>query len=194
MYRGTSAAESFTLEIFNYKKNGYYVELGAFHSTNQSNTYFLEKDFNWSGVSFEINEDRRNEFIENRKNPCLGDAIKFNYIDYFEKNNFPEQIDFLQINIDSGYDPITGRPIGNRANAILALCALPINLYRFSVITFEHDTNMYFKNSDVRDAQRTILDNLGYSLIRCTSSEDWWVDPLAIPMVEYRKFFSIPFS
>ena len=58
---------------------------------------------------------------------------------------------------------------------------------------FEHDTNMYFKNSYIRDAQRSIFDALGYSLVCSSVSEDWWIDPQTIPMIEYRKFFNIQF-
>lgn len=179
-----SEKEYFILNLLNYKKNGIYVELGAYHSTEQSNTYNLENSYNWLGISLEVDDKRREEFCLNRINPCFGDALTFDYLKYFEQNNFPKNLDFLQINIDSSYNHITGRPIGSPANPLLALCAVPMNLYRFSIITFEHDTNMYFRNSNIRDAQRTILDALGYSLVCCTPSEDWWVDPQSIPMIE----------
>ena len=77
--------ELFLINILNNKKDGFYVELGAFHSSNGSNTYLLEKEYNWKGVSFEIVEEFRNEFNQNRSNPCMGDALDFNYISYFEK-------------------------------------------------------------------------------------------------------------
>lgn len=48
------------------------------------------------------------------------------------------------------------------------------------VITFEHDVNMYFRNASIRDAQREILDALGYTLVVRTIHEDWWVDPTTI--------------
>ena len=60
--------------------------------------------------------------------------------------------------------------------------------YRFSVITFEHDTNMYFRNKGMRDAQREILDSLGYTLVRKETYEDWWVDPNVIKIDSYRKY------
>ena len=99
-YRGSSSQERFVLDITKNKTNGYYVELGAFHSSQGSNTFFLEKDYNWNGVSFEITEERRKEFIENRSNPCMGDALKFDYIKYFKENNFPKQIDYLSIDVE----------------------------------------------------------------------------------------------
>jgi len=188
-YNDKSNQEDFVLDLLGNKKNGYYVELGAFHSKNGSNTYNLENEFDWNGVSFEIVPEFHKEFSENRKNPCiLGDATQFDYIKYFEENNFPNQIDYLQVDIDSGYD-MNGRPVGNHYLTLHGLIAVPLNKYRFTVITFEHDANMYWKNIAMRDAQREILDSLGYSLVVRTESEDWWVDPNEISLPNYRKHF-----
>ena len=183
-----SAQEEFVLELLENKKGGHYVELGAFHSKNGSNTHKLENEFGWKGVSFEIKEDLRKEFNENRSNPCMGDALDFNYISYFEENSFPKQIDYLQVDIDSGYR-LDGRPDGNAYTSLHGLLAVPLNSYRFTVITFEHDANMYWRNVAMRDVQREILDSLGYSIVVRTESEDWWVDPNVIDLESYRKHF-----
>jgi len=187
MYRGNSSQEKFVIEIFNGKKNGVYVELGAFDSKLGSNTFHLESEYDWNGISFEILEDRRLEFQSNRKNPCFGNALEFNYISYFENNNFPKQIDYLQVDIDAGYQ-YDGRPFGNHYLSLLGLISLPLTQYRFSIITFEHDANMYFKNSAMRDAQREILDSLGYALVVREKHEDWWVDPAVFSINEFRKY------
>ena len=179
--------ESFIIDILKEKRNGYYVELGAAHYSNGNNTYLLEKDYDWTGVSFEIVDSMRKEFNLNRKNPCMGDALSFNYVKHFEENNFPKQIDFLQVDIDGGYDD-AGRPVGSPYWTLQGLLAVPLNTYRFTVITFEHDANMYWRNSAIRDVQREILDSFGYSLVRRSVYEDWWVDPNVISHGEFRKF------
>jgi hypothetical protein len=179
--------EKFIIDILKKKKNGHYVELGAAHYSNGNNTWQLEKEYDWSGVSFEIVESMRDEFNLNRKNPCFGDALNFNYVDYFEKNNFPKQIDFLQVDIDAGYD-LYGRPVGNNHWTLQGLIAIPLNLYRFTLITFEHDANMYWRNTSIRDAQREILDSFGYSLVQRSFHEDWWVDSTVIHHGEYRDY------
>ena len=188
-YKGSSGQEQFVIDLLSEKANGYYVELGAFHSTLGSNTYYLETDYDWIGVSFEIVEERRNQFSSQRKNPCYGDALSFDYLKYFKENNYPKQIDFLQIDIDSGYDEAC-RPIGNHYTTLHGLISVPLTQYRFSVITFEHDTNMYFRNSGMRDAQREILDSLGYTLVRKQQHEDWWVDSSVIKIDSYRKYLN----
>jgi hypothetical protein len=188
-HQNFSDQEQFVLNLLNNKKEGYYVELGAAHSTKGSNTYRLETEFNWKGVSFEIVPELHKEVSENRKNPCiLGDATKFNYIKYFEEHNFPNQIDYLQVDIDEGYQN-NGRPAGNHYTSLHGLISVPLNKYRFTVITFEHDANMYWRNTGMRDAQREILDSLGYSLVVRQMHEDWWVDPEVVNLEGYRKYF-----
>ena len=180
--------EAFIIDILKEKRNGYYVELGAAHYSDGNNTYLLEQNYDWTGVSFEIVDSMRDEFNLNRKNPCMGDALNFNYTKYFEENNFPKQIDFLQLDIDAGYD-YAGRPVGNSHWTLQGLIAVPLNTYRFTLITFEHDANMYWRNDAIRDAQREILDSFGYSLVHRSIHEDWWVDPNVIQLKDYREFF-----
>ncbi len=188
-YRGNSAQEQFVLDLLKYKTGGYYVELGAFHSQQGSNTFYLESDYGWNGVSFEIDPERHTEFISNRKNPCvLGDATHFNYISYFKENNFPEQIDYLQVDIDAGYTP-EGNVVGNPYLTLHGLISVPLNKYRYSVITFEHDAQIEYNNKGMREAQREILSSLGYKLVVRDWHEDWWVDPNTIPYLDFREKF-----
>ena len=182
-------SDKFVLDILKGKKNGYYVELGGADPIDGSNTYKLEKDFGWKGVSFDWDEEHAANFNKVRSNPCLAvDAIAFNHGKYFEENNFPERIDYLQVDVDTGYSP-GGRPLGNPASNLLGLISLPLTRYRFSVVTFEHDANIHYKLSSVRDAQREIMDGLGYSLVQRHTWEDWWVDPEIADYMTYRDHF-----
>lgn len=184
--------EKFVLGVNKNKKNGFYVELGGSHSSENSSTYNLETHYDWQGFAIEIVPELQKEYSENRKNPCvLGDAMKFNYLKHFDENNFPKQIDFLSVNIDPGYDDNTGRMAGNPAQSLLGLIALPLNLYRFTTIIFEHDSLQNYKNESIRDAQREILDALGYSLVFRGWAEDLWVDPNIIPYSQYKKFYNM---
>lgn len=164
--------ESFVLNMTKEKQNGFYVELGVEDAYKNSNTFLLESQYNWTGLPLEINESHVERYNKtDRKNKCVhGDATRFNYIKYFEENNFPKQIDYLQIDIDAH----------ERGIPLLALVELPLSTYRFSVITYEHDVINNYKNKDTRDAQREILNALGYILVLPSNVEDWWVDPNVI--------------
>lgn len=192
-YRGNSAQEQFVLDLLKYKKEGYYVEVGAYHSKIISNTYYLETDYNWKGLSLEIDEERRKEFNDNRKNPCLGDALDFNYLSYFEENNFPKQIDYLSVDIDAGYTE-KGDALGDPYLTLHGLISVPLNKYRYSIITFEHDAQIVYNNKGMREAQREILSSLGYKLVVRDWHEDWWVDPNTVPYLEFREKFRMSWT
>ena len=65
MTHNITGQEQFVIDILKGKKNGYYVELGAFHFNEGNNTYLLEKEYDWTGVSFEIRDEWKEEFNKN---------------------------------------------------------------------------------------------------------------------------------
>ena len=168
-----SMQDIFVMSMLNGKRNGVYVEIGADQPRVISNTYLLEKDFDWSGISFELDANKVAFFNTIRKNKCLcEDATLYNYKSLFEELNYPKQIDYLQLDID----PAEG--------TLRALKALPLDDYRFSVITYE--TDVYSSGADIQDEQIEILESHGYQLVaknvKCEGNpyEDWWIDPAIV--------------
>jgi len=173
--------ESFVLNMLNEKREGFFVEIGAYDSTTNSNTFLLESEFGWRGFAIEINPDGAADYNKNRKSLCANaDAITFDYETYFDFNGFPKRIDYLQVDIEPA------------ANTLLALKKLPLNDYRFSVITFEHDLYFSPENQAVKDKQVELLTSLGYVLAvsnvkvdTTRAFEDWWIDPEVISPDKY---------
>ena len=168
-----SMQDIFVMSMLDGKRNGVYVEIGADQPRVISNTYLLEKDFDWSGISFELDADKVAFFNTIRKNKCLcEDATLYDYKSLFEKLNYPKQIDYLQLDID----PAEG--------TLRALKTLPLDDYRFSVITYE--TDVYSSGADIQDEQIEILESHGYQLVaknvKCEGNpyEDWWIDPAIV--------------
>lgn len=56
----------FVLYQSHYKTNGYFVEFGATDGENISNTYLLEKNYNWSGILAEPNPIYHKALNDNR--------------------------------------------------------------------------------------------------------------------------------
>ena len=168
-----SMQDIFVMSMLDGKRNGVYVEIGADQPRVISNTYLLEKDFDWSGISFELDSDKVAFFNTIRKNKCLcEDATLYDYKSLFQKSNYPKQIDYLQLDID----PAEG--------TLRALKVLPLDDYRFSVITYE--TDVYSSGADIQDEQIEILESHGYQLVaknvKCEGNpyEDWWIDPAIV--------------
>jgi FkbM family methyltransferase len=58
----------FVISESNFKKNGFFVEFGATDGINFSNTYMLEKEFNWNGILVEPAKVWWIELLKNRPN------------------------------------------------------------------------------------------------------------------------------
>ena len=162
--------ESFVLNATNFKKNGYYVEIGAFHSKTLSNTYILESVYEWSGVSFEISKDASEEFKENRVNSVFNvDATKCDYKQILNSVFAPKVIDYLQVDIE---------PARNTFKALRRILGTD---YLFLIITFEHDLYHSSKNWFYKHLAYRILKKKGFQRAAsnvCDGSlpfEDWYI-------------------
>jgi len=58
--------EYYVKNIIDYKTNGYYVDVGAHDGIKLSNTYYLEKNLNWTGICIEANEELHQKLCVNR--------------------------------------------------------------------------------------------------------------------------------
>lgn len=164
--------DMFVLSLYNGKKNGSYVEIGSGHPTYGSNTYLLEKDFGWQGVSLDISEEFVKLHGEQRSHTCLlKDATTINYEKFLKGLNFGDTIDYLQIDVDPS------------EISYKVLLAMPFDVIKFGIITFEHD---YYSDpkSGVREKARKYLESYGYKLVVDNISpdhnrpyEDWFIHP-----------------
>ena len=165
-----SMQDMFVLMALDGKRNGVYVELGADLPRIINNTYLLESEFDWSGVSFEYDPEKVTFFNTIRRNKCIcDDATTFDYKFLFEERNYPKQIDYLQLDLD----PAEG--------TLAALKHLPLDDYRFTAITYE--TDVYTAGADVQGEEIEYLKSYGYELVvrnvanEGNPYEDWWGDP-----------------
>jgi FkbM family methyltransferase len=65
------------LKFYNNKTNGYYIEIGASDGINLSNTYLLEKCYNWKGICVEPIPDIYKLLCNNRPNSLCCDMVVY---------------------------------------------------------------------------------------------------------------------
>lgn len=166
--------DQFVANILNFKKNGYCVDIGSCHSIISNNTYYFQ-DLDWTSISVEI-ESVYNESYGTRKSGVHlnQNALEVHYKEIFKEYEFPKSIDYLSLDVDT--------------LSLNVLNILPLDEYKFKVITIEHDGYLY--GDEYREQQRSILESFGYLLL-CSNVyvqqpgyegkeypfEDWWVDP-----------------
>ena len=75
------------INYFNYKKDGFFIELGAIDGIFHSNTYLLEKSYNWNGVLIEANPIHKDALLNCDRN-C------FKFVDFAVYNENDKEIEF----------------------------------------------------------------------------------------------------
>lgn len=175
----------FALTMLSGKTSGKYIEIGANDPIISNNTYLLENQFNWKGISVEIDNHMVDKFNNTRNEKCYcEDATTFDWLLSFKNKRWKtKQIDYLSVDCEPSM--ITYE----------ALLNIPHDQYRFSVITFE--TEYYRGEIEAMDLQRSLLSDLGYKLVAsdvCNMNnpfEDWWIDPKIVDESIWKPFESV---
>lgn len=169
--------DMFVLSCLDGKTEGTYVEIGSGDPFISNNTALLETQFKWKGISLEIKEQDIDKFTEQRSNPIAeGDATVVDYDALFEEVNIGPVFDYLQVDCEPP------------SVTFAALKKIPLEKYKFAVITFEHDNYNHseddLENNRVMEESRKYLESYGYELVTNNVSvdsehpfEDWWVHP-----------------
>jgi hypothetical protein len=136
--------------MLNGKINGTYLEIGAGNCFYGNNTALLEEQFDWEGIALDIDENFVQAHKNERKNPCfLKDATLVNYNLFLSGLDFPNEIDYLQLDCDP---PSVTYDI---------LLSIPFETYKFAVITYEHD---YYcdETKSFQEKSKKYLESYGY--------------------------------
>ncbi len=65
-YYSQYGQDEIVLDILNHKRSGFFVDIGAHDGKELSNTYFMEKNLDWSGICVEPNPSVIRELRNNR--------------------------------------------------------------------------------------------------------------------------------
>lgn len=178
--RSQAGQDVFVLSALGWKREGTFVEIGAADPVLSSNTALLADEFDWRGMSVELDGSYAPRWAKRRKGSMFlaEDATKFNWRGAL---GFTERFDYLSLDIDP-------------PEATLAVLeALPLDVVRFSVITYEHDA--WKGDFRPRERSREILTAHGYKLVvpdvrthvfwpymgpDPQPFEDWWIDPQTV--------------
>lgn len=190
----------FVLEKLNFKKNGFFVEFGAGDGVDSSNTFQLEKHFNWTGIlieplkfEYEKLKNNRDCILDSR---CIynksGEKVIFNErvmgIDdeyqnsigpksYFDSKSEIETITLTDL-LDEYHAPkiIDYISIDTEGSEFKILEVFNFEKYKFKIIQVEHN----FTND--REKIFKLLSSKGYLRVFTSISkvDDWYINPSLI--------------
>ena len=133
--------------------NGIYLEIGAHHPLINSNTYNLEVECAWKGLSVEFDKSFKKYWdnSEKRNNPIIWeDAFKIDYLTIFDEYAFPKRINYLSCDIE---------PPKNTLEILKKIIELGLS---FDFISFEHD--LYSSGDTYEKLSYDFLLSRGYKI------------------------------
>ena len=175
-----ASQDKFVLNMLHEKRGGTFLEIGANNPITTSNTYLLEKDYEWRGLMIEYEPIFEDAYKQHRSksNYLIDDARKIDYLAQLMQLGYPHEVDYLQIDLD----------VNNKSTleTLYQLDNTVFGTYRFATVTFEHDiyTGDYYHTQII---SRGIFEKRGYVRIfsdvkvfwegKYSPFEDWYVHP-----------------
>ena len=188
----------FVLSYADFKENGYFVEFGAVDGIKGSNTYLLEKEFNWLGILSEPNPNQRRSIEINRgciiEPRCVydksGDTVKFvdannlstidGWRDSDHHSNARKNKKTLLVETVSLTDMLHTHnappmidylSIDTEGTEYLILSNHDFSKYKFRLITVEHNY------TSMRDEIFRLLSEEGYRRVHqdLSKHDDWYI-------------------
>jgi len=163
------------------KKNGTFVDIGCGFPKYINNTYLLETEFDWNGVSVDLimyteqdgltwNDCRKTKLV-------LNDALTINYSSLFKESNLPINIDYLSMDLEPP------------DLSLECLFKIPFDEYQFNIITFEVDNNREGDENRINKS-REFLTSKGYTLIGslCSGQDDVYLHNSLIGLTNEFQF------
>ena len=190
----------FVLHELEEKEDGYFVEFGATNGIDSSNSYMLEKFYNWNGILAEPGKIWHEKLRENRRckidHRCVwsqtGEDLEFNqvnepelstinaysgadrYRQYREEGSkyYVETISLNDLLRTHGAPPeIDYMSIDTEGSEYQILSAFDFEKYHIKIITCEHNY------TDARDKLFSLLSSKGYvrKFQEFSEVDDWYV-------------------
>lgn len=168
MYRSQGGQDKWVETVTGSKRNGTFIEVGAYDGLVSSNTYYLEYSLGWTGICVEAGPSEFAQLAANRPNTKNVNMAVMPYTGFCEFENMvvgsgemvpcdtltnilrsvdaPALIDYMSLDIE-------GCEVG-------ALESVDWDLYKFGLITVEH--NLYAQGPHQKDEIFKILSSVGY--------------------------------
>lgn len=195
--------------MLDYKRNGFFVDIGAADGEWLSNTLYLEKELGWTGICVEADKGRYDKLAERRSCACINKAVgKEDGIAEFALSG-----DILGVK-DNLQFPVTGSAgwdttitlatllrehdapkvidyisLDTEGNDYDVLMGFPFNEYEVLLWTIEH--NAYADGGVLRDKIRLLMAEKGYILSlhaqideNVRIFEDWYINGMFAWLVQ----------
>lgn len=168
----------FAIDFLKNKHYGTYLDFGCRGPIEINNTYLLEKNYKFKGLSFDIDKEAIDEWKNtdrDSENAICVDLMSLEIEKTLDEFYTNRNIDYFSFDLEP---PLLTLDV---------LKKFPFDSYTFGIVTFEHD---YYRGFDTVNPSREIFLNNGYRKVTTEVmnkydftqsdvflSEDWWFHP-----------------
>lgn len=142
--------------FFKNKKDGFYVDLGAYDGVIGSNTLFFEQNLNWSGILVEPSKNQYSKLKSTRNSKCINKAVS-------DENGLLEFIE-----VTSGLTMMSGlnQPSFEKTlDIVKSDLNSSIEKYNVEVQTFDQlieNSDIDYLSIDIEGGELNVLKNIDY--------------------------------
>lgn len=171
----------FLREYFSNRRSGFYVDIGAFHPKQLSNTYYLYSKLNWRGINIEANPDGIKLFRQVRKHDINVHALisdkcdepieYYNWGIHAENSMHPDQVRAVTNNLGKPQDIIKFQPV-TLSDTLSSYCKAGQKIDFMNIDVEGHDLSVLKSNNWEEFRPRLLaIEQFGEHLIEITESD-----------------------
>lgn len=199
-YSSHIGQDRWVLECLRNKKNGYFLDFGAFDGRTISNTYILEKEYGWNGICVEPNPFFYVQLCNSRNCISINSAlwpISRQSLKFCDAHGLSSLFEFRESDTNAGQrktatqaiievDTLNPTELLHRFNApslieylsldvegceFEVLQAIDLSTYNIALMTIEHN-----HVTETCEKVRVYLAEFGYKYVQ-NRNEDWFYNP-----------------
>tara|TARA_Y100000816_G_scaffold74997_1_gene50671 strand:- start:168 stop:1022 length:855 start_codon:yes stop_codon:yes gene_type:complete len=144
--------------FFNNKRNGFFVEIGAYDGIIGSNCYHFERYLNWNGIAIEASNIQFEKLKKNRKCKLLNDAIseEVNEVEFMEVTEGLTQMSGINNNF-----------FQRNINIITKNSASKTKSFKIKTITFDQviskNSEIDYLSIDIEGGEMALLNSINFN-------------------------------
>lgn len=158
--------DKFVANLFKHKRNGFFVDVGAYDGIYYSNTAYFEKELGWTGVCVEPNPKVFEKLSENRNCTSLNYCIseKKAVLQFLSVSGYGEMlsglINFFDQKHQDRIDKIIAEHGGSKT--LIDIPSLPMK----NIFEQQSITQIDYFNIDVEGGEMSVLNSIDFSKVK----------------------------
>ena len=156
-YKSQLGQDSKVLKFYNYKKEGFFIEIGASDGIELSNTFLLETYYNWKGICVEPVPEKFELLVNNRVNSKCCNKPIYNESDLTVEFDIAQNFDLLS-GISANIDVHKEKVNANKTTIQLKTLSFNDLLDRYNAPAF-----IDYLSLDTEGSEYEILKNFNFN-------------------------------